>query len=66
MLSALSLDCDLRQRYKESNVLLIMANDLVYSDIAGYYGEFETPNLDLIVAQGIRFNRINNASICYS
>lgn len=41
-----------------------MADDLGYSDIGCYGGEIETPNLDLLSKNGVRFNRFYNASRC--
>ena len=39
------------------NVVLIMADDLGYSDIGCYGGEIRTPNLDALAANGIRFTQ---------
>lgn len=49
---------------KRPNIVLIMADDLGYSDIGCYGGEIETPNLDLLAKKGLRFNRFYNASRC--
>jgi hypothetical protein len=37
------------------NVLLIMADDLGFSDLGCYGGEIATPNLDSIAQNGLRF-----------
>ncbi|MCP4811596.1 MAG: sulfatase-like hydrolase/transferase, partial [Planctomycetaceae bacterium] len=42
------------------NILLIMADDLGFSDIGCYGGEIETPNLDRLAAGGIRFTQFYN------
>jgi len=36
------------------NILLILADDMGYSDIGCYGGEIRTPNLDWLAANGIR------------
>lgn len=49
---------------KRPNIVLIMADDLGYSDIGCYGGEIATPNLDLLAKKGLRFSRFYNASRC--
>jgi arylsulfatase A-like enzyme len=46
------------------NIVLILADDLGYSDIGSYGGEIETPNLDSLAADGIRFAQFYNAARC--
>ncbi|QHT70006.1 arylsulfatase [Rhodocytophaga rosea] len=46
------------------NILLIMADDLGYSDLGCYGGEIETPNLDFLAANGLRFTNFYNTSRC--
>jgi arylsulfatase len=46
------------------NVLLIMADDLGYSDIGSFGGEIETPHLDRLAAEGLRFTQFYNATRC--
>jgi arylsulfatase len=43
------------------NILIILADDLGYSDIGCYGGEIETPNLDRLAKNGLRFSRFYNA-----
>ena len=53
------------QKEKERpNIILIMADDMGYSDIGSYGGEISTPNLDRLAAEGIRFKEFYNNSIC--
>ncbi len=47
------------------NVLLIMADDLGYSDLGCYGGEIETPHLDSLAAGGIRFTQFYNTGRCW-
>jgi arylsulfatase A-like enzyme len=46
------------------NIILIMVDDMGYSDIGPYGGEIETPNLDKLAAEGIKFSEFYNNSIC--
>ncbi len=46
------------------NILLILADDMGYSDLACYGGEINTPNLDQLAAEGIRFTQFYNAARC--
>ena len=52
---------------KRPNILLILADDLGYSDPGCYGGEIETPNLDRLAQGGVRFTQLyNNARCCPS
>jgi arylsulfatase len=46
------------------NVLLILADDLGFSDLGCYGGEIATPNLDRLAANGLRFRQFYNCSRC--
>lgn len=46
------------------NILLIMVDDLGYSDIGCYGGEIETPNLDRLAKNGLRYAQVYNCSKC--
>jgi len=46
------------------NIVIILADDLGYSDIGCYGGEIHTPNLDGLAAEGVRFSQFHNASKC--
>lgn len=49
---------------KKPNIILILADDMGYSDLGCYGSEICTPNLDRLAAQGIRFKQFYNNSIC--
>lgn len=49
---------------KRPNIIVIMADDLGYSDLGCYGGEIKTPNLDYLAAQGLRFTQFYNTSRC--
>ena len=46
------------------NIIVILADDMGYSDIGCYGGEIDTPHLDLLGTQGVRFSRFYNAARC--
>lgn len=47
------------------NVVLILADDLGYSDIGCYGSEIETPNLDGLAKNGLRFTNFYNTARCW-
>ncbi len=47
------------------NIILIMVDDMGYSDIGCYGGEINTPNLDRLAASGLRFTQFYNTARCY-
>jgi arylsulfatase A-like enzyme len=46
------------------NIIIIMADDMGYSDIGCYGGEIKTPNLDALAANGMRFTQFYNTARC--
>ncbi|MCH1441493.1 MAG: sulfatase-like hydrolase/transferase, partial [Rubripirellula sp.] len=48
------------------NIVVIMVDDLGYSDIGCYGGEIATPNLDALAANGLRFSQFYNTAKCHS
>jgi len=46
------------------NIVLIMADDMGFSDIGCYGAEIETPNIDRLAAEGIRFTQFYNMAKC--
>jgi arylsulfatase len=49
---------------KPPNIVLILADDMGFSDVGCYGGEIETPNLDKLAAKGLRFSQFYNAARC--
>ena len=47
------------------NVLVILTDDLGYSDVGCYGGEIATPNLDALAANGLRFSQFYNTARCW-
>ncbi len=46
------------------NILLILADDMGYSDIGCYGGEIQTPNIDRLAKEGIRYRQFYNMARC--
>lgn len=46
------------------NILLIVADDVGFSDLGCYGGEIETPNLDQLALEGIRFSEFHVNPMC--
>lgn len=46
------------------NILLILADDLGYSDIGSYGSEIETPNIDRLASGGVRFSQFRVTPMC--
>ena len=42
------------------NIVLIMCDDMGYSDLGCYGSEIKTPNIDRLAEQGIRFSQFKN------
>ncbi|WP_420603451.1 arylsulfatase [Flagellimonas sp.] len=49
----------------QPNIVLILADDLGWSDLGSYGGEILTPNLDQLATNGIRYTQFNNTSKCF-
>jgi len=47
------------------NVVLILADDLGYSDLGCYGSEIATPNLDTLAGKGVRFTQFYNTARCW-
>ena len=46
------------------NILLILADDVGFSDVGCYGGEIATPNLDSLAADGLRLTQFYNSARC--
>jgi arylsulfatase A-like enzyme len=49
---------------RKPNIIIIMADDMGFSDIGCYGGEIQTPNLDKLAANGLRFTQFYNTARC--
>lgn len=46
------------------NIIIIMADDLGFSDVGCFGGEIHTPNIDSLAKNGLRFTQFYNAARC--
>ncbi|HEX8914843.1 MAG TPA: arylsulfatase [Humisphaera sp.] len=46
------------------NIVVILSDDMGYSDLGCYGGEIRTPNLDALAAGGVRFTQFYNTARC--
>ena len=46
------------------NILCIMVDDMGYSDVGCYGGEIDTPNIDKLADNGLRFSQFYNCGRC--
>lgn len=58
---AIALD---KPAQKKPNILLIMADDLGYSDLGCFGSEIRTPHLDALAGNGMRYTRMYNCAKC--
>jgi arylsulfatase A-like enzyme len=49
---------------KRPNVIIILNDDMGFSDIGCYGGEIDTPNLDRLAANGLRYSQFYNTARC--
>jgi arylsulfatase len=49
---------------KRPNILIVLADDMGFSDLGCYGSEIATPNLDRLAAGGVRFSQFYNAARC--
>jgi arylsulfatase len=49
---------------QKPNILLVVADDLGYSDLGSFGGEIKTPNLDSLAESGVRLTNFHTAPAC--
>lgn len=58
------LGCGATDSTPRPDIVLIMADDMGFSDLGSYGGEIDTPNLDLLASHGLRFSHFYNTTRC--
>ena len=61
---AIGFDCFTATADDRPNVVIVLVDDMGYSDVGCYGGEIETPNIDRLAAGGLRFTQFYNAGRC--
>ena len=64
MVASLGLATNSARAADAPNIVLIMSDDMGFSDIGCYGGEINTPNLDQLAKSGVRFSQFYNTSRC--
>ncbi|MEM7473527.1 MAG: sulfatase-like hydrolase/transferase [Planctomycetota bacterium] len=59
--NALTLRADAKE---QPNIVVVLADDLGYSDLGCYGGEINTPNIDALAANGVRLTQVYNSARC--
>lgn len=63
-LALFALPCCLLLADSRPNIVLIMVDDMGFSDLGCYGGEIETPNIDRLAAGGVKFSQFYNSGRC--
>ena len=56
--------CEPESLPQQPNIVLIMGDDIGFSDLGCYGSEIKTPNLDKLAKEGIRFSQFYNMAKC--
>ena len=62
--SLLTLNCIATDTPKQPGIIVILSDDMGFSDIGCMGGEIATPNLDSLAAGGVRFPQFYNTARC--
>jgi len=61
---SVALTADAFAQPRRPNIVVVLADDLGYSDLGCYGGEIRTPNIDALAAGGLRFTQFYNCTRC--
>lgn len=53
-----------RQKQRRPNFVLILVDDMGYSDIGCFGGDISTPNIDMMASEGVQFTQMYNCARC--
>jgi arylsulfatase len=60
----LLIPCGVLHAAERPNIILVMTDDMGYSDLGCYGSEIGTPNIDALAAGGVRFTQFYNTGRC--
>src|SRR5512142_1977376 len=60
----LAFSVPLQTAASRPNIVVILVDDMGFSDIGCYGGEISTPNLDKLARDGVRFTQFHNTARC--
>ncbi|MEW4486462.1 arylsulfatase [Thalassoglobus sp. JC818] len=63
-ISLFAAPADLAKAKDQPNIIVILADDLGYSDLGCYGGEINTPNIDALAVNGVRMTQVYNSARC--
>ena len=66
LLPPLPSSAETKGKPESPNILIMMADDLGFSDLGCYGGEISTPHLDRLAAEGVKFSQFYNTAKCHS
>jgi arylsulfatase len=58
-------ETEVTETASKPNIVVVMVDDMGFADIGAYGSEVQTPNLDRLANQGMRFNQFRNTSKCW-
>ena len=64
-MSAVLLSAEVSKSATKPNILIILVDDMGYSDIGCYGSEIKTPNIDQLAKGGMKFAQMYNTAKCY-
>ena len=60
-----ALICSLYSK-ERPNVIVVLVDDMGYSDLGSFGGEVKTPNIDRLAGNGLRFTQNYNSCLLYT
>lgn len=57
---------DTKSRDLSPNIIIVLLDDMGFSDLGCFGGEIKTPNIDKLADQGLRFGNFHNCAKCTS
>ena len=64
LLTAYCSRSDAQRGGEQPNIVIVLADDLGFSDVGCYGGEIETPSINALAENGVRFSQFYNAARC--